>query len=95
MYILLALVAACALSIGLHYLLPHRPLRGVTVTPVIATAGAGVIYTVMQWAGVGQDSIWIWVASIAGALLLAALATVALSAARLRADAAQRSALGI
>lgn len=95
MYVLLALIAACSLGIALHYLLPHRPLRGVTVTPAIATAASGVIYTVMQWAGVGQDSVWIWVVSIVGALLLAFGATVALSTARLRADAAERTALGI
>lgn len=95
MYVLLALIAACSLGIGLHYLLPHRPLRGVTVTPAIATAASGVIYTIMQWAGVGQDSIWIWVVSIAGALLIAGGATAMLSAARLRADAAERAALGI
>lgn len=95
MYILLALIAACALGIALHFLLPSRELRGVTVTPGIATAVAAIIYTGMQWAGVGQDSIWLWVASIVGSLAVAAVSTLALTSARTRSDAAKRAALGI
>ncbi|HWV49766.1 MAG TPA: hypothetical protein VN035_09940 [Microbacterium sp.] len=95
MYILLALVAACASGIALHYLLPARELRGVVLTPGIATAAAALIYTGMQWAGVGQDSFWLWLASIGGSLLVAAVATLALSSARTRSDAAKKAALGI
>lgn len=95
MYILLAVVAACALGIGLHYLLPHRSLRGVAVTPGIATAVAAAVYTLMQWAGVGQDSMWLWLASIVGGLAVAAAATIVLSAARLRSDAVTTASLGI
>ncbi|MGF6821626.1 hypothetical protein M2317_000512 [Microbacterium sp. ZKA21] len=95
MYILLALVAACALGIALHFLLPARELRGVVLTPGIATAAAAIIYTGMQWAGVGQDSFWLWLASIVGSLVIAAVATLALSAARTRSDAAKKAALGI
>ncbi|WP_243224803.1 hypothetical protein [Microbacterium sp. CIAB417] len=95
MYILLALIAACALGIALHFLMPERALRGVVVTPGIATAVAALVYTGMQWAGVGEDSIWLWLASIGGGLLLAALATLGLTATRRRSDAAQKAALGI
>ncbi len=95
MYILLALIAACALGIGVHYLLPHRDLRGVVVVPAIATAASAIIYTVMQWAGVGEGSGWLWLAAIVGALLLAAIAGFALTASRRRSDAAGRAALGI
>ena len=95
MYILLALVAACALGIGLHFLLPARELRGVVVTPGIATAAAAIIYTGMQWAGVGEDSFWLWLASIGGSLVIAAAATLALSSARSRSDAEKKAALGI
>ena len=54
MYILLALVAACSIGIALHYLLPHRELRGVAVTPAIATSAAALIYTGLQWAGIAR-----------------------------------------
>jgi len=95
MYILLALITACVLGIAAHYLLPHRDLRGVVLTPAISTAAAGIIYTAMQWAGVGENSVWIWVASIFGALVVAAVATFALTERRRSADAAAKAALGI
>ncbi len=95
MYILLALIAACALGIGVHYLLPYRSLRGVVVVPAVATAASAVMYTVLQWTGVGQDSVWLWLASILGALAIAAAAGFALTASRRRSDAEKRAALGI
>ena len=95
MYILLALIAACALGIGLHFVLPKRDLRGVAVTPGIATAAAAAIYTILQWAGVAETSAWLWFASLGGGLLLAAVLTVAISAVRTRRDAVAKQALGI
>lgn len=95
MYILLALIAACALGIGLHFVLPKRDLRGVAVTPGIATAAAAAIYTMLQWAGVAETSAWLWFASLGGGLLLAAVLTVAISAVRTRRDAVAKQALGI
>lgn len=95
MYILLALIGACALGIAAHFLIGGRELRGVALTPSIATAVAAVLYTALQWAGVGEDSIWLWLASVLGAPIVAALATVAITGMRKRADAQKRVALGI
>lgn len=95
MYILLALIAACALSIGVHFLLPNRQLRGVALVPVIATAAAAIIYTVMQWAGVGEDNGWLWLASIVGALVVATVIGYSVTAQRRRSDAEKKAALGI
>ena len=95
MYILLARIAACAFGIGVHFLLPDRALRGVAVVPAVATAAAAIIYTLMQWSGVGEDSGWLWLASILGSLVVAAGAGLALTASRRRSDAAKRAALGI
>ncbi|SEB97582.1 hypothetical protein [Microbacterium hydrocarbonoxydans] len=95
MYILLALIGACVLGIAAHYLIGGRELRGVAVTPAIATALAAAIYTGMQWLGVGEDSIWLWLASVLGSVLIAAAATVAIVAVRRRSDASARAALGI
>lgn len=95
MYILLALIGACALGIAAHFLIGGRELRGVAVTPAIATALAALIYTGMQWLGVGEDSIWLWLASVLGSVVVAAAATVALVGARRRSDASARAALGI
>ncbi|GGM45952.1 hypothetical protein [Microbacterium saperdae] len=95
MYILLALIGACALGIAAHFLIGGRELRGVALTPAIATATSAVVYTGLQWAGVGEGSIWLWLASVLGAVAVAALATVAVVAARRRSDATAKAALGI
>ncbi|WP_136023674.1 hypothetical protein [Microbacterium sp. K27] len=95
MYILLALIGACALGIAAHFLIRDRELRGVTLTPAIATAVSALTYTGLQWAGVGEDSIWLWLASVLGAPVVAALATMAITGMRKRSDAQSRAALGI
>ncbi|MCK2036285.1 hypothetical protein KZC51_09055 [Microbacterium sp. SSW1-49] len=95
MYILLALIGACVLGIAAHFLIGGRELRGVALTPAIATATSALVYTGLQWAGVGEDSVWLWLASVVGAVAVAALATLALVAARRRSDATAKAALGI
>ncbi|MEV7798425.1 hypothetical protein AB0O14_05000 [Microbacterium foliorum] len=95
MYILLALVGACVLGIAAHYMIGGRELRGVVLTPAIATALAALFYTGLQWLGVGEGSIWLWVASIVGSVVIAAGATVAIVASRRRSDTSAKAALGI
>lgn len=95
MYILLALIGACALGIAVHFLISGRELRGVAVAPAIATAFSAIIYTGLQWAGVGEDNIWLWLASVLGATAIAAVATVAITGMRKRSDTAAKAALGI
>ncbi|MFY9712814.1 MAG: hypothetical protein WAK00_05015 [Microbacterium sp.] len=95
MYILLALVAACALGVGAHFLIGGRELRGVALTPAIATVASGIIYTALQWAGVAEDSIWLWLASIFGSVAIAVAATLMIVAIRRRTDAEAKAALGI
>ena len=95
MYILLALIGACVLGIAAHYLIGGRELRGVAVTPAIATAVAALVYTGLQWAGVGEGSFWLWLASVLGSAVIAALATIVLVRVRTGRDAEARAALGI
>ncbi|WP_313358087.1 hypothetical protein [Microbacterium sp.] len=95
MYILLALIAACSLSVALHFLLPQRQLRGVAVTPAVATATTAAVYTIMQWAGVVEGDVWLWVVSIGAGLALSTASTLVLTAQRTRRDALEKQALGI
>lgn len=95
MYILLALVGACVLGIAAHFLISGRERRGVALAPAIATAVSAIVYTALQWSGVGEDSVWLWLASTLGAAAVAALAAAALTAARRRGDEQRRAALGI
>ena len=91
MYILLAIIAACALGIAVHFAVPSRELRGLAVS----TAAAAAAYAIGQWSGLGEDSPWLWLIAIGGGGVLSVVATVALTAVRRRSDAAQRAALGI
>ncbi|WP_226532558.1 hypothetical protein [Microbacterium paraoxydans] len=95
MYILLALIGACALGIAVHFLISGRELRGVALAPAVATAVSAITYTGLQWAGVGEDDIWLWLASVLGASAIAAVATAAVTAQRKRSDADAKAALGI
>ncbi|KQZ24459.1 MULTISPECIES: hypothetical protein [Microbacterium] len=95
MYILLALIGACVLGVAAHFLIGGRELRGVALTPAIATALSAVVYTGLQWLGVGEDNLWLWVASVLGSVVVAAALTIAIVAARTRADAENKAALGI
>ncbi|QMU97701.1 hypothetical protein FVO59_11090 [Microbacterium esteraromaticum] len=95
MYILLALIAACSLGVALHFGMPRRELRGVAVTPAVATATTAAVYTIMQWMGAGEGDVWLWVVSIGAGLGLAAASTAALTAQRTRRDAAEKQSLGI
>ncbi|MEN0023554.1 MAG: hypothetical protein AAGC61_09745 [Microbacterium sp.] len=95
MYILLALIGACVLGIAAHFVIGGRELRGVAFTPAVATAVAAVLYTGLQWLGLSEDNVWLWLASVLGSVLLAAAATAALVALRRRSDASAKAALGI
>ncbi|MFJ4044773.1 hypothetical protein ACIPV2_03385 [Microbacterium sp. NPDC089987] len=95
MYILLALIAACSLGVALHFLLPQRRLRGVAVTPAIATATTAAVYTIMQWTGVGEGDVRLWVVSIGAGIALATASTLLLTSLRTRRDALEKQALGI
>ncbi|MGF3056614.1 hypothetical protein [Microbacterium sp. YY-01] len=95
MYILLAIIAACSLGVALHFLLPGRLLRGRAVAPALATALAAATYTIMQWLGVAESSVWLWLASVGGSLAVTAGATLLLTTVRRRSDAQQRQAMGL
>ncbi len=95
MYIVLALIATCALGIGLHFLLPHRDARGVAVAPGIATGTAAAAYALLQWAGVDEDSPLLWLASVGGGIIVALVATIAITSLRERADTQKKATLGI
>ncbi len=95
MYILIALVIACSVGLATHYLLPQRELRGVALSPAIATVVAGVVYTALQWAGLAESSIWLWVASLGGGIGLGLAATIAITRSRASRDEAKAEELGL
>ncbi len=95
MYILLAMIAACALGIALHFLLPHRGLRGVVLTPGVTVLTAAAVYALLTWLQWGEANVWLWVVSLGASLVVSGALTVALGAVRARSDDAERRRAGL
>lgn len=94
MYILLALVAAVAVGVGVHFALPHRSARGVALAPSLAAAGGAIAYGIGTWT-LGEANGWTWIASLAAALVVGVLGTLAISRSRARRDAEAARRLGL
>jgi hypothetical protein len=94
-YILLALVAAVAVGVGVHFALPHRALRGVALAPSLAAAAAAVVYGVCTWTGLGEASPWTWLATLAAAILVSVAGTATITRMRARRDAVDAQRLGL
>ena len=95
MYILLALIAACVLGVAVHYAIPHRDVRGVALVPAVATAVAAAAYTLGQWAGLKESSVWLWLIVLGGAVAISAIAGVILTGVRGVSDERKRAELGV
>lgn len=95
MFVLIAVVVAGCVGLAAHYLLPHRDRRGVAVAPLAGAVAAGVIYTALQWVGLAESSIWLWLASLGVGILVAIFGTMALTRLRMTRDAARAEALGL
>jgi high-affinity Fe2+/Pb2+ permease len=95
MYILLALVAAVAIGVGIHFALPRRGLRGVALAPAIAGATAAVVYAICTWTGLGEGNPVTWLVTLAVSFLLCWVGTDALSRLRASRDAATEKRLGL
>jgi hypothetical protein len=66
--------------------LPRHELTGVALLPATGGVAAGVVWVALTWARLRWDGGWIWVASIAAAVVAVALAGLLLARARHRAD---------
>lgn len=95
MYILLALIAAVAIGLGVHFALAGRERRGIALAPSIAGAASAVAYGVCTWAGLGEANVWTWVTSLVAAAVLSWTGTDAISRIRAARDAAAEKRLGL
>ncbi|WP_433677036.1 hypothetical protein [Microbacterium gorillae] len=95
MYILLAVIGGILLGAAAHAMLPARASRGVVVSGALGGAAAAIVYTALTWSGVAESSVWMWVASLGAAIVVAVLGTVILTRQRLSHDAAEDARLGI
>ena len=94
MELLYAEVVAVVLGLLVHAALPRREQTGVLLLPAVAGAAGAIVWVALTWAGVAQDSPWIWLASLAAAVLSAAGIGVPLRRARAAADRARLASVG-
>ncbi|WP_100811259.1 MULTISPECIES: hypothetical protein [unclassified Microbacterium] len=90
MLIVLALVAAVAIGMALHFALPLRSTRGVALGPLLDAAIAAVIYTSLTWLGLAESNPWLWVASIAIPAVVTGVVLAVVSRARAAHDERER-----
>jgi uncharacterized membrane protein YeaQ/YmgE (transglycosylase-associated protein family) len=94
-YVLLAVIGGILLGAVAHALVPSRTSRGVMVGGALGGAAAAIVYTALTWSGVAESSLWMWVASLGAALVVAVVGTLVLTRLRLSHDAAEDARLGI
>lgn len=90
MLIVLALVAAAAIGLALHFTLPLRGTRGVALAPLLESAIAALIYTSLTWLGLAESNPWLWVAAIAIPAAVTAVVVFVVSRARAAHDERER-----
>lgn len=95
MLILLALIFAASAGMTLHYVLPHREMRGVALAALLATSVAAILYAGLTWLGLAESNPWLWVASLLGPVVITWVAIVVLTRTRLAHDVRERERLRI
>ena len=95
MQIILALIVGAVLGLAVHFLVAHRSTRGVVVGPALGALAAGLVWTILTWAGVGIDSVWLWLSMFVAPLVVTYPVLVLLSRVRVSHDAAERARLKI
>ncbi|MEJ1155817.1 MULTISPECIES: hypothetical protein [Microbacterium] len=90
MQIILALVVGASIGAGIHFLVGDRYTRGVAVAPVLGAVSAVVAWTILTWAGVGTDNLWLWLSMIVVPAAVTYPAIVVLAKRRVTHDARQQ-----
>ena len=60
MQILIALVVGASIGLAVHFLAKARATRGPVLAPMIGALAAGLVWMILTWAGIGIDSVWLW-----------------------------------
>ncbi|GAA1417074.1 hypothetical protein [Agrococcus citreus] len=86
--VLVPMVMGAAIGLVARYLLPGRQWVGLFLNPTASAAAAGIVWTILGLTGMSSDNGWLWVASLAAALVVALVLPRVLPVRRERADAA-------
>lgn len=95
MQIILAIIVGAAIGAAVHFQISHRGTRGVVVAPIVGALSAGLAWTILTWAGVGTDSVWLWLSMLVAPLVVTYPVVILLSRVRVARDAAERARLKI
>lgn len=95
MQILLAFLVGAAIGAAVHFLVPRRGTRGVTLGPVLGAASAGLVWMILTWAGIGLDSPWLWLSAFVVPIVVTYPTLVILARTRTEHDARERARLKI
>lgn len=95
MQILIGVIVGAAVGLGIHFLVPQRDTRGIAIAPMLGAVTAGLLWTVLTWAGVGIDNVWLWLSSPVIAAVVTYPALLLLSRRRTAHDASERARLRI
>jgi len=64
MQILLALIIGAVVGVAVHFLAGGRSTRGAALAPFLGAGLAGLVWLILTWAGVGIDSVWLWLSPL-------------------------------
>lgn len=95
MQILLALIFGAVYGGVLHFLMAGRTSRGAALAPLLGTVVAGLVYTILTWAGLDAGNVWLWVAALGAPIVVVPLTLITLTRARATHDARERLRLKI
>ncbi|MFJ6652053.1 hypothetical protein ACIQLJ_04545 [Microbacterium sp. NPDC091313] len=93
MHILLGIILGALVGGVVHAFAPHRSVRGVAMAPLAGAAASAVTWSALTWAAMAEDNPLLWLGSFAAAVITTIPLVIAVSAARVRHDAAARAQL--
>jgi len=86
MELLFVTVIGASLGLIVRYTMPNRGTYGLLLLPAISAAATAVTWVALLWAGQTFDGTWIWVGSLAAAVVAPIVAAVLLPRRRAEAD---------
>jgi len=87
MELLFVTVIGAGLGMIARYVFPQRRTYGALLVPAIAAAATAVVWVVLLWIGLTFDGTWIWVISLAAALVASIVSVLVIPRRRDTADA--------
>ena len=70
MELLFVTVIGASLGLIARYLLPSRGTYGALLLPAVSGVATAVVWVALLWVGLTFDGTWIWVASLAAAVIV-------------------------